>query len=48
VARLHNPPKDDADVMNSVTVRKESQRIGNKRNRRKKASKKVSRKAKSD
>jgi len=40
VARLHNPPKDDADVMNEVKVREESKRISNRRCRNKKASKK--------
>ena len=46
VSRLHNPPKDDADVMNEVKVREEAKRISNRRNRNKKASKKVSRKKK--
>ena len=42
VSRLHNPPKDDADVMNEVKVREEAKRISNRRNRNKKASKNLS------
>jgi len=38
VARLHNPKTDDADIMNDVKVRKESQRISNKSNRKNKNS----------